>query len=220
MPDDDVARAYAHAGMGAAFDRGQRPAVLVVDFNRGSTDRSAQHGMDLDAEVAATRRVLDAARAGGHRVIFTTNAYEPNLRDAGIWLRKLPSLRVFVLGSPESEVDLRLGRRDDETLIVKKAVSPFFGTNLATLLAVARADGVILTGSTTSGCIRAAAIDLVQHGYPTLVPRECVGDRAPGPHEANLFDIQAKYADVVPVDDVLAYLGSVPPAVAAGRGAT
>jgi len=195
--------------MGAAFDRGSRPAVLVVDFNCGSTDREAQHGMNLDAEVAATKRVLDAARAGGHPVIFTTNAYEPNLQDAGIWLRKLPSLRVFTVGSPESEVDPRLERRDDETLIVKKAVSPFFGTNLATLLAVHHADTVILTGSTTSGCIRAAAIDLCQYGYPTLVPRECVGDRAQAPHDANLFDIQSKYADVVPVDDVLGYLASL-----------
>ena len=211
MADRETDRAYAHARMGAAFDRGRRPAVLVVDLNCGSTDRAAQHGMDLDAEVAATRRVLEAARAGGHRVIFTTNAYEPNLQDAGIWLRKLPSLRVFTLGSPESEIDPRLARRDDETLIVKKAVSPFFGTNLATLLAVAHADTVILTGSTTSGCIRAAAIDLVQHGYPTLVPRECVGDRARAPHEANLFDIQAKYADVVATDDVLTYLASLPP---------
>jgi len=87
--------------------------------------------------------------------------------------------------------------------VLKKGASAFFGTNLSSLLTARAVDSVILCGATTSGCIRATAIDLLQHGYPTVVPRECVGDRAQAPHEANLFDIQAKYADVLPLADVL-----------------
>ena len=210
MTDEQARRAYDRAGMGGSLERGTSPAVLVVDFNRGSCDPECTHGMDLDAEVKATKRLLDVARAKGIPVIFTTNAYDPTLCDAGIWLEKIPALRAFTLGSREAEIDPRLERRPDEPLVVKKGVSPFFGTNLATLLTSRGVDTAILTGSTTSGCIRAAAIDLVQYGYPTLVPREGVGDRASGPHEANLFDIQSKYADVVSLEEALAYLESVP----------
>jgi nicotinamidase-related amidase len=108
------------------------------------------------------------------------------------------------------EIDPRLERRDDETILLKKGASAFFGTNLAAILISQAIDTVVLCGATTSGCIRATAVDLLQHGFPTVVPRECVGDRAQAPHEANLFDIQAKYADVVTVDDVRAYVESMP----------
>jgi len=100
-------------------------------------------------------------------------------------------------------------------VIVKKGASAFFGTNVAAILISQGIDSIILCGATTSGCIRATAIDLLQYGYPTLVPRECVGDRAQAPHDANLFDIQAKYADVVSLDEVLAYVESVPTSVGA-----
>ena len=120
-----------------------------------------------------------------------------------------------MIGGPWVEIDPRLGRREDEPLIVKKGPSAFFGTNLASILVSQRVDTVILCGATTSGCVRATAVDLLQYGWPTIVPRECVADRAQAPHEANLFDIQAKYADVVPVEDALAYLESVPAKVGA-----
>lgn len=210
MSDRETERAYARAGIGSRYAWGTAPGVLVVDFNCGSADPQAQHGMDLDSEVEATARLLDATRAAGHPVVFTTVAYEPSLCDSGIWLQKLPSLKVFTLGSEESAIDPRLGRRDDEPVIVKKGASPFFGTNLGTILVAAGVDTVILVGSTTSGCIRAAAIDLCQNGFPSLVPAECVGDRAQAPHDANLFDINAKYADVVSLDETLGYLASVP----------
>jgi maleamate amidohydrolase len=99
--------------------------------------------------------------------------------------------------------------------VLKKGASAFFGTNLASILVTQGVDTVVLCGATTSGCIRATAIDLLQYGYPTLVPSECVGDRAQAPHDANLFDIQAKYADVVSLDEALAYVESVPTAVGA-----
>ena len=120
---------------------------------------------------------------------------------------------ISTLGGPWVEIDPRLGLRDDEIVILKKGASGFFGTNLASVLVSLGVDSVVLCGATTSGCIRATAIDLLQYGWPTIVPRECVGDRAQAPHDANLFDIQAKYADVVSVEEALGYLESVPSAL-------
>ena len=114
------------------------------------------------------------------------------------------------MGGQWVEIDPRLERRDDETVVLKKGASAFFGTNLASILVSQQVDSVVLCGATTSGCVRATAVDLLQFGWPTLVPRECVGDRARAPHEANLFDIQAKYADVVTLEDALRYLETVP----------
>ena len=149
-------------------------------------------------------------------MIFTTIGYEPSLKDGGLWLQKVPSLGDLQIGGRWVEIDPRLEPREDETIVLKKGASAFFGTNLPAILVSQGVDSVILCGATTSGCIRATAIDLLQYGYPTLVPRECVGDRAQAPHEANLFDINAKYADVVPLDDVLEYVASVPGTVGAG----
>jgi nicotinamidase-related amidase len=115
----------------------------------------------------------------------------------------------LVVGSKWVEIDPRLERREDETVVLKKGPSAFFGTNLPSILISQHVDTIIMCGATTSGCIRATAIDLLQYGYPTLVPRECVGDRAQGPHEANLVDIQAKYADVVSVEEAQAYIERV-----------
>jgi maleamate amidohydrolase len=185
---------------------GVRPAVLVVDFSLGFTDPSSPLGADLTAEVTATRRLLDAARARGIPVFFTTVAFGPGARDGGIWPQKIPTARTLALGSRWVELDPRLGRRPDEPLIVKKGPSAFFGTHLAALLVAARADTVVLCGATTSGCIRATAIDLIQYGCPALGPRVCVGDRARAPHEANLRDIDADYADVVAAEEAFAYL--------------
>ena len=108
------------------------------------------------------------------------------------------------------EIDARLDPQPGEPVVLKKGASAFFGTNLASILIAQGVDSVILCGATTSGCIRATAVDLLQYGFPTIVPRECVGDRAQAPHEANLFDIQAKYADVVELEEALAFVESVP----------
>jgi maleamate amidohydrolase len=215
MADEEARRIYAEARLGESVTMGSRPAVLVVDFSCGFTDPQCDLGSDLSAEVDATRRLLDAARDKGLPVIFTTIGFEPSLKDGGLWLQKVPSLGDLQLGGRWVEIDPRLERRPEETVIVKKGASAFFGTNLAAVLISQRVDSVIMCGATTSGCVRATAIDLLQHGFPTLVPRECVGDRAQAPHDANLFDIQAKYADIVPLEDALAYVESVGSAVAA-----
>jgi maleamate amidohydrolase len=215
MSDEEARRVYAAARLGQAVTMGERPAVLVVDFSCGFTDPECALGSDLSAEVEATRGVLDAARAKGLPVIFTTIGFEPSLRDGGLWLQKVPSLGDLQVGGRWVEIDPRLDPREGETIVLKKGASAFFGTNLAAILVSQGIDSVVLCGATTSGCIRATAIDLLQYGFPAMVPRECVGDRAQAPHEANLFDIQAKYADVVSLDDALAYVESVAGRVAA-----
>ena len=216
MSDQEAREVYAAAGLGQAVTLGSRPAILVVDFSCGFTDPECTLGADMSAEVEATRRLLDAGRARGLPVIFTTIGYEPSLKDGGLWLQKVPSLGDLQIGGRWVEIDPRLEPREDETIVLKKGASAFFGTNLPAILVSQGVDSVILCGATTSGCIRATAIDLLQYGYPTLVPRECVADRAQAPHEANLFDINAKYADVVPLDEVLEYVASVPGTVGAG----
>ena len=216
MSDDSAREIYAASGLGAGVTLGSRPAVLVVDFSCGFTDPECPLGSDLTPQVEATRRVLDAARGKGLPVVFTTIGFEPSGKDGGLWLQKVPTLAELQLGGRWVAIDPRLEPREDETVIVKKGASGFFGTNLASVLVSQGVDTVILCGATTSGCIRATAVDLLQYGWPTLVPRECVGDRAQAPHDANLFDIQAKYADVVSVEEALAYLEGVPAAVGAG----
>jgi nicotinamidase-related amidase len=215
MSDEEARQIYAKARLGESVTMGSRPAVLVVDFSCGFTDPECALGSDLTPQVEATSRLLDAAREKGLPVIFTTIGFEPSLKDGGLWLQKVPSLGDLQLGGHWVEIDPRLAPRPDETVIVKKGASAFFGTNLAAILISQGIDSTILCGATTSGCVRATAIDLLQYGYPTLVPRECVGDRAQAPHDANMFDIQAKYADVVSLEEALAYVASVPTAVGA-----
>jgi maleamate amidohydrolase len=209
MSDAEAKRVYEAARLGQAVTMGERPAVLVVDFSCGFTDPECALGSELSDEVESTRRLLDAARAKGLPVVFTTIGFEPSLRDGGLWLQKVPSLGDLQIGGRWVEIDPRLAPREDETIVLKKGASAFFGTNLTAILVSQGVDSVVLCGATTSGCIRATAIDLLQNGFPAMVPRECVGDRARAPHEANLFDIHAKYADVVSLDDALAYVETV-----------
>jgi maleamate amidohydrolase len=210
VSDEAAREVYEKAGLGQAVTLGEHPAILVIDFSCGFTDPECPLGSDLSSEVEATRRLLDVARDKGVPVVYTTIAFEPSLRDGGLWMQKVPALAVLQLGGPWAAIDPRLDPREDETVLVKKGASGFFGTNLASVLVSQGVDSVILCGATTSGCIRATAIDLLQYGWPTIVPRECVGDRAQAPHDANLFDIQAKYADVVSLEDALVYLETVP----------
>jgi maleamate amidohydrolase len=206
---DETREIYERARLGQSVSLGARPAVLVVDFSRGFTDPESTMGSELTREVEETNRLLAAAREREIPVIFTSIGFEPNLKDGSLWLEKAPGLGELIIGSKWVEIDPRLERRDEETVILKKGASAFFGTNLPSILVSQGVDTIVMCGATTSGCIRATAVDLLQYGYPTLVPRECVGDRAQAPHEANLVDIQAKYADVVSVEDALAYIESV-----------
>ncbi|WP_437773384.1 isochorismatase family protein [Arthrobacter sp. KNU40] len=209
MIDPGTRDVYARATLGGRLPFGKRPAVLVVDLSRGFTDPERPLGSDVSPVIDATRRVLDSARSNSVPVIFTTIGYERNLKDCGLWLYKGAGLAELVLGGPWVDIDPRLERQDDETVIVKKGASAFFGTTLMSVLTAEGVDSLIICGVSTSGCVRASAVDAMHFGIPAMVPRECVGDRAEGPHEASLFDMDAKYADVVSVDDALLYLQEV-----------
>jgi nicotinamidase-related amidase len=200
---------YERAGFGASVRRGERPAIVVVDLTNGFTDPAEPTGADLTDVVAATAELIAAGRAAGVPVVFTTIAYTPAeaAGDAVTWLAKAPGMRSLREGSRAVAIDDRLPMEPGDHLITKKGASAFFGTGLAALLTGLRVDTVLVCGATTSGCVRATAVDAVQSGFSVLVPRQCVGDRAQGPHEANLFDIQAKYGDVVELADALSYAG-------------
>ncbi|MDX6353007.1 MAG: maleamate amidohydrolase [Streptomyces sp.] len=207
---DDI---YREAGFGAPVRRGTRPAIVVVDLTRGFTEDTYPTGSDLGDVVAATSTLIDAARVHGVPVVFTAIAYTPAEADGDsvAWLRKAPGMRALREDADAVLVDPRLPRSPEDHLVVKKGASAFFGTSLAALLTGLARDTVLVCGATTSGCVRATAVDAVQAGFSVLVPRECVGDRAPEPHRANLFDIQAKYGDVIGLDDALGYLNGLEP---------
>lgn len=209
-PTDDT---YAHAGFGASARRGERPAIVVVDLTNGFTDPAYPSGSDLSDVVAATATLIEHGRAAGVPVVFTTIAYTRAEADGEMvtWLHKAPGMRAMREGSHAVAIDGRLPRRSDDTLVVKKGASAFFGTGLASILTGLGRDTVLVCGATTSGCVRATAVDAVQSGFSVLVPRECVGDRAAGPHEASLFDIQAKYGDVIDLEEAAGYLAEGAP---------
>jgi len=202
-------RDYRKKGFASRVGFGSRPAVIVVDYIVGFTDLQSPLAANLDRELKATLSLLRAARSKNVPVVFTTVAYDENCREAGVFIRKVPSLRVLAAGTRWIEIDARLKRQSDELLLVKRFASSFFGTHLASHLTFLGVDTLIVTGCTTSGCVRATAVDGMQHGFRVIVPRECVGDRAPDAHEANLLDIDAKYGDVVSLSQVLRYFRKI-----------
>jgi maleamate amidohydrolase len=209
--DDATRETYRSAGFTGGFELGERPAILVVDFCRGFTDPECPLGSDTTSEVGRTREVLDAARQRGSFVAFTTISYDEGARATTTWLRKVPSLGELTVGSPWVEIDPRLGRLAVEPVIAKSGASAFFGTPLHALLVANRVDSVLVLGATTSGCVRASVVDSVQHGFPTFVVTDCSADRSAGPHQANLFDMTAKYADPLTAEEVVGHLSGSPP---------
>ena len=205
---EDKNAIYEHAQLGHTLGFGKKPALIVVDFQLGFTvpEQSPLAG-NLDAEVAATNELIAIARKKDIPVIFTVVGYDPHRQDdAGLWPEKAPSLRMLTIGSDLVKLDPRLDQEPGDLVITKKYASGFFGTYLASTLTMQSVDTAIVTGCTTSGCVRATVMDALANGFRPIVPIECVGDRAQEPHQANLFDIGAKYGDVMPLQEVLAYL--------------
>jgi maleamate amidohydrolase len=189
---------------------GRRPALLVVDVSVGFTDPRSPLVCDLDEVVAAIGRLLAETRAAGLPVVYTTVSYdEAARRTAATFIEKVPALLTLEAGSRWVEIDPRLAPLPGEPVLNKLFASAFFGTALASFLAAERCDTVIVTGASTSGCIRATVVDALQHGYRPVVPREAVGDRNPAAHDANLYDMDAKYADVVSLEETLAQLAAL-----------
>lgn len=203
MSDQDI---YSRQTFGQTTGFGSKPALLVVDFVNGFTDPNVLGGGNIAEAVASTRPLLAFFRDRALPVIFTRIVYAQDGSDAGLWCQKVPRLRDLTEHAPESQIVDALAPRAGELVIRKTQASAFFQTHLASVLTLHGADTVVVTGCTTSGCIRATVIDAMSNNYRPVVVEDCVGDRALDPHTANLFDMRQKYADVIPADATMAAL--------------
>jgi maleamate amidohydrolase len=187
---------------------GRKTALLVIDLLQGYTIKGAPlFAPGVVKAVAEMPELLKAARARKMPIIHTRVLYNPSdFIDGGVWIKKAPVLKGLVPGNRYAKFCRGVEPAKGELVITKNYASCFFGTSLAATLTAMGADTVLITGCTTSGCIRASAVDAVQHGFRPIVIRECVGDRHDGPHEANLFDINAKYGDVIGKAEALKYI--------------
>lgn len=192
-----------------AYDRrvgfGSRPALILIDFCMGYFDKSCDLYAGVDDALASALRVRAAARAAGVPVILTNVVYHPMALNGGRFFEKAAPLQNFLEGSPMGAWGPGLEPFADELVVSKQYPSAFFGTSLASTLTAMGVDSVLLTGLTTSGCVRASCVDAMSHGFRTAVIADACGDRHPAPHEANLFDMNAKYADVVSEDEAVAF---------------
>lgn len=198
MPNqqDDLAANYSGAFEGH-LTFGSRPALIVVDMVKAYFDTASPLHAGVEAVLASTLRLIANARAAAIPVIFTNVAFHAGGKDGGLFYRKLPVLKCFDAGSPLAEFAEGLVPEANDLVITKQYASAFFGTSLASTLTALKVDTLMIAGVTTSGCVRATALDALQHGFAPFVVREACGDRHPQPHEANLFDLQAKYAEVI-----------------------
>lgn len=205
----DLGADYQQAGFGGSLAFGKRPALVIVDFVRAYIEPGSPLYAGCESAFESAKRVLAAARKAGIPVIFTGVEYEPGGVNGGIFYRKVGALKVFDRGSRLGEYCNGLEPRPGEWLLLKQYASAFFGTTLAPTLTAQGVDTLIITGVSTSGCVRATALDACQHGFIPFVVRDAVGDRDPRPHEANLFDLQQKYAEVVGEAAIVAHLERV-----------
>ena len=206
MTDIGLAEDYQQAGFGGRQNLGERPALLIVDFAMAYLQESSPLYAGVEDTLASCERVLAAARAAEIPVIFTRVEFQPGGADGGVFYRKVAALKCFDRGSPLAELAPSLEVKPEDVVVTKQYPSAFFGTSLASTLTSLGIDTVIVTGLSTSGCVRATALDACSHGYVTVVVRQAVGDRSDSVHEANLFDLNAKYADVLDEERVIGYL--------------
>ena len=185
---------------------GASPALILVDFVEAYFDKDSPLYAGVEDALASALRVREVARQAGIPIIYTNVVYHKGGADGGIFFRKVPALEVFVAGNPLGAWPKGLEPASDEYIVSKQYPSAFFGTSLAATLTANGIDTLIITGLTTSGCIRATCIDTVSNGFIPIVVADACGDRHESPHEANLFDMQAKYADVVDESTAINYL--------------
>ncbi|MBV4535716.1 N-carbamoylsarcosine amidohydrolase [Pseudomonas urmiensis] len=187
---------------------GRKAALLMIDFMQGYTTPGAPlYAPGVVTAVEQAAGLLALARDCGTLVVHTNIRYQgPHFADGGVWVRKAPVMKDMVEGNPLAEFCEAVLPQADEVVLSKQYASAFFGTSLASLLHAQGIDTVVLAGCSTSGCIRASAVDALQHGFRTIVVRECVGDRHNDPHEANLFDIDSKYGDVISRQEAMTQL--------------
>jgi nicotinamidase-related amidase len=201
---------FRQRGFGLKLGFGGKPALIVIDVINAFTDPTMPLGANLDPQIAAIKPLVDVAHERNVPVIFSTVMYhDADFKDGGIWVLKQSGSRTLKAGTAAVELDARMDFRPGDSLLVKKYASCFFGTDLVPRLMSRGIDTLIVTGCTTSGCVRATAVDAVQTGLRPMVVREAVGDRSEAAHAQSLFDLNAKYADVVSLDETLQYLRTV-----------
>ena len=203
---DDLDANYRRA-YGNRIGFGQRPALILIDFVQAYFDETCELCAGVEAALGSALRVRDAARTAG--VIYTNVVYHPRALDGGRFYQKAKPLRNFLAGSPMGAWPEGLEVGAEDLVSSKQYPSAFFGTSLASTLTTWGVDSLILTGLSTSGCVRATCVDTCSHGFIPIVVREACGDRHPAPHEANLFDMDAKYADVVGEAEALSHLAAL-----------
>lgn len=201
--------AAAEAGYENHLEPGRTPAIVMVDFVRAYFEPGAQLYMGVDGCLHSASRLLAAAREAGILVVHTKVSYSRGGLDGGHFFRKVGALQHFVDGGELGEIMPEVAPGPGEPVLVKQYASAFFGTSLASTLNANGIDTLIVTGVSTSGCVRATAVDTIQNGFIPLVVRDAVGDRDDAPHEANLFDLQTKYAEVIDEEAALRYLSSL-----------
>lgn len=203
----DLDADYAKAGFGNRLGFGARPALVVIDFCCAYTTPGSPlyAGERIEATRKAAATLLKAARVAKVPVLHTTVRYTKGGADGGVFFRKVKALRLFEEGAdPALQAYAKgLAPKKGEPEIVKQYASGFFGTSLASTLTASGVDTLIIAGVSTSGCVRATALDACQHGFVPVVVRDAVGDRDPRVHDANLFDLAAKYADVVSLEEAI-----------------
>ncbi|WP_394730054.1 isochorismatase family protein [Altererythrobacter sp. GH1-8] len=188
---------------------GKKPALILIDFVEAYFDKDCELYAGVEDALASAIELVEAARKAGILIIYTNVSFHPSMKDGGRFAQKVAPLRNFVAGHPMGNWPKGLSPREDELVISKQYASAFFGTSLASTLTANGNDSLIITGLSTSGCVRATCVDACQHGFIPIVAQEAVGDRHEAVHKANLFDMNAKYGDVVPVAEIHQHLASL-----------
>jgi maleamate amidohydrolase len=199
---------YRQQGFGNRSGFGRSPALLIVDFVNGFNDPALFGGGNIGTAIASTRRLLQCARAQRLPIVFTRVVYAEDGSDAGVFCLKAPGLAALTEHAPASQVVPELEPLNGEHITRKTQPSAFFGTDLSGWLTGKGVDTVLIAGCTTSGCVRASVVDSMSYNFRTIVVTDCVGDRAIAPHEANLFDMGQKYADLMTSAEVINHLAS------------
>jgi maleamate amidohydrolase len=205
MTSDEI---YRTQQFGQKTGFGQRPVLLVVDFVNGFADPQLLGGGNIRDAIAATVPLLCFFRERALPVIFTRIVYAEDGSDAGIWCEKAPRLRLLTESADASQIVSKLAPHAGELVVRKTQASAFFGTHLGSVLTSRGADTLVVAGCTTSGCVRASVVDAMSMNFRAVVATDAVGDRSLGPHEANLFDMGQKYADLLAVREIIAVLAT------------
>lgn len=189
---------FKERGFGQTIGFGKKPAVLVIDMLNAFTNEDLPLGTNQDSQIVVINKILTIARKKRIPILFITISYsEGDLSDAGIWFKKMVGLKTLKSNTKEVQIDSRIERKPNEPIIRKKFASAFFGTDLITRLTSKNIDTLIIMGCTTSGCIRATAVDAIQYGFRPIVVEDAVSDRSEKAHFQSLFDLKNKYADVL-----------------------